>query len=270
MPCARRPIRDLDDAARKALPSNDDPKREAEEVRLGQFDPGGDVPVVEEAGFACGLQSVMDATRLAHGAIIGRDQGQNLRRTAVLGFMQLGRDLLEAKAQLEHGQWIKLLDSLHFNRRIASRFIRIARWGQQMGLSESHLVRLLPPDYNSLDIIARLDQPTFERLVGDGTISPTLQRTDIARIQRGQRVYDDEQRVRHLVPIVGKFRELVIDPGWDHGWLSLAGRGLPPYAKQSLESLRELDVAAWADEKAGCHLYLCVIITWKAAALRAR
>jgi N6-adenosine-specific RNA methylase IME4 len=38
--------------------------------------------------------------------------------------------------------------------------------------------------------------------------------------------------------------------------LSLAGRAKPGYFMQTMEQLEALDVAAWADDQVGCHLYL--------------
>ncbi len=69
------------------------------------------------------------------------------------------------------------------------------------------------------------------------------------------RVDEDEQRILNLVPVVGKFRTLVLDPAWDYDWLSIAARAKPGYAMQTIDSLRALDVRAWADEEEGCHLY---------------
>jgi N6-adenosine-specific RNA methylase IME4 len=185
------------------------------------------------------------------------DQWDVIRQTAVTGFIELGRDLHRAKAGLEHGQWINVLDSdLKFHRRVASMFMRIATWcDSQMGVIDSHLAKMLPPDYNTIDKIARLDEVTFKRLVKDGTICPTLQRNEVSSILRTTRVQADEYRILNLVPRVGKFRTIVIDPAWDYDWLSIAARAKPGYAMQTIEQLRELDVAAWADEEEGCQMY---------------
>jgi N6-adenosine-specific RNA methylase IME4 len=72
---------------------------------------------------------------------------------------------------------------------------------------------------------------------------------------RLERVQADEQRILNLAPHPGKFRTIVIDPAWEYDWLSIAGRAKPGYAMQSLDRLRDLDVAAWADDEVGCHLY---------------
>ena len=182
-------------------------------------------------------------------------QWDQIRQTAVERFVQLGRDLVKAKFDLgKRGQWVDLVESdLKFNARIAQMFMRLATCIEQKRGIASYL-KLLPPDYTTIDKLTRLDDPTFRRLIKDGTINPSVQRNEVAKLLRVLRVGADEQRVLDLVPVAGKFRTLVFDPAWDHGDLSIAARANPDYAKQSLESLRELDVRAWADES-GCHLY---------------
>ena len=186
------------------------------------------------------------------------DQWDMIRQTAVDGFVQLGLDLIAAKSQLEHGQWMAMFDEarkeLKFGLNVAQQLMRIPVWLEKLGNAQ-HLKKLLPPDYTTLAKLTRLDEITFKRLMKDGTIRPTLQRNEVAKILRVTRVQADEQRVLSLVPYVGKFRTIVIDPAWDYDWLSIGARAKPGYAMQPIEKLRELDVAAWADEEEGCHLY---------------
>jgi N6-adenosine-specific RNA methylase IME4 len=183
------------------------------------------------------------------------EQWDQLRESAVQGFIQLGNDLHAAKAELEHGQWQGLLEAdLKFRPQTSRAFMRIATWTTQ-NAGNARILKLLPPDYTTLDKITRLDALTFERLMADGTISPSLQRNEVAAILRQQRVGADEERILDLVPRAGKFRTIVLDPAWEYDWLSIAGRAKPGYAMQSIENLRELDVRAWTDEEEGCHLY---------------
>jgi N6-adenosine-specific RNA methylase IME4 len=183
----------------------------------------------------------------------------HIQEKAVTGFFDLGNVLVEAKEALVeqhgHGLWIEMCESdLKFDRRVAYKFMKLATWKTQMTLNESHL-RQMPPDYNTMYGISCLDRETFDRLYDEGIICPKLQRNEISRILRRERVEEDEERVLNIEPIVGKFRTLVLDPAWEYVWLSLAGRARPGYAMQTIEQLRDLDVAAWADEEVGCHLY---------------
>jgi N6-adenosine-specific RNA methylase IME4 len=83
-----------------------------------------------------------------------------------------------------------------------------------------------------------------------------MDRTSVNSAYRRLQQKLDERRVLGLRPIIGKFRTIVLDPAWEYDWLSLAGRAKPGYAMQTHEELLALDVKAWADEEAGCHLYL--------------
>ena len=182
-------------------------------------------------------------------------QWDHIRDTAVDGFIQLGRDLHAAKAELEHGEWTGMLvDDLNFPPRIAQIFKRIATWIDQKQVDDSYLPELLPPDYNTINVITRLDDETCTRLIEDGTICPTAKRGDISKILRLQRVKADERRILDLRPIEGKFHTLVFDPAWEYDWLSLAGRAKPGYAMQTLDQLRALDIKQWAEPD--CELYV--------------
>ena len=186
-----------------------------------------------------------------------------ITQSAVESFVAFGRELLACKAALKHGEWMQMLAvDLKFNQRIANTFMRIATWVDENGVNDS----ILPPDYNTIQMLSRLDTDAFGRLVAEGTISPTLKRDEVSSILRRERVAADEQRVLSLRPVAGKFRTIVIDPAWEYDWLSLAGRAKPGYAMQTHEQLLDLDVAAWADEESGCHLYCCVTNNFMARA----
>jgi N6-adenosine-specific RNA methylase IME4 len=148
-------------------------------------------------------------------------------------------------------------EDLKFHPHIANSFMRIAGWAERNVGNAYDLPKLLPPDYTTIDKLTRLNEPTLKRLIEDGTICPTLSRNEVAKVLRLERVKADEQRVLNLVPVKGKFRTVVIDPAWEYNQ-SIAGRAKPSYAMQALDQLRQLDVRAWADEPAGCHLYCWV------------
>lgn len=72
---------------------------------------------------------------------------------------------------------------------------------------------------------------------------------------RKLRQRQDERRVLDLRPAAGRHRTLIIDPPWDYGAMSLAGRAAPGYATMGQDELRELPVLGWAAPDF-CHLYL--------------
>jgi N6-adenosine-specific RNA methylase IME4 len=191
------------------------------------------------------------------------EQWDEIRQNAVEGFIGFGRELLACKAAVERGEWMQMLaEDLKFNQRVANTFMRIATWVDENGVNDSNL----PPDYNTIQLLTRLDNDTFARLTEEGVVSPTLKRNEVSSILRRERVAADEARVLNLVPVVGKFRTIVIDPAWEYDWLSLAGRAKPGYAMETHEQLLARDVAAWADDEAGCHLYCWVTNNFMARA----
>jgi len=66
----------------------------------------------------------------------------------------------------------------------------------------------------------------------------------------------DETAIKNKTfPVIeGKFKTILIDPPWDYGALSLAGRGHTEYATMSIEKLTALDIGKYAEDN--CHLYL--------------
>ncbi len=64
----------------------------------------------------------------------------------------------------------------------------------------------------------------------------------------------DEARVMNLQPVAGRFRTLLADPPWDEDNISEAAGH--DYALMSLDQIRAMPMAEWADEN--CHLYLWV------------
>ena len=93
----------------------------------------------------------------------------------------------------------------------------------------------------------RDEAPTLLKDVQQGNLTISQAKRKHAREQ-------DEQRILALKPITGKFRTILIDPPWNYGSLSLAGRAAPQYAVMGDEELLALPVPGWADEQ--CHLYL--------------
>jgi N6-adenosine-specific RNA methylase IME4 len=182
------------------------------------------------------------------------------KENAVEGFFRLGNSLLESKTQIDHGEWTEMVQKdLHFNPNVSRRLMRLGKWQNAHNEHVSPILGLFPPDYHTLDVLSRLHNKfpdVFDRLVEDGTICPSLQRNEVAKILRLERVQADEDRVLTLVPRPGKYRTLVFDPAWEYDWLSLAGRAKPGYAMQSLDQLRALDIKQWADQDTGCHLYV--------------
>jgi hypothetical protein len=122
------------------------------------------------------------------------------RAVAVIRFMQVGQELLDAKADLAHGEWLKLIESLHengelpFKKRVAQDLMKIAGCP---AFSKASTRRFLPPDYSTickLETLYRRFPDTFTRLIEDGTINPSLQRNEVSKLLRLDPV---DQRGKH-------------------------------------------------------------------------
>lgn len=180
--------------------------------------------------------------------------------TMVDTIIAVARDLKEAKAELDFGEFMLMFENkeVPFGRERGRVFRRIA---EDQKILEYHHDGILPPDWNTLYLLTRLAKKApqlFDELVANGTINSAMARGEISKLLRLMRVAEDEERVLNLVPIAGKFRTLVIDPAWEYDWLSIAGRAKPGYAMQSLDQLRELDLLQWVDTDEGCQLYCWV------------
>lgn len=174
--------------------------------------------------------------------------------TAIEAWLAIGRDLIAAKASLAHGEFLTMVASeLPFGKRTAQRLMKVAA---DPRLTKATHGSLLPASWRTLYELTRLPDAEFARLAEAGIIRPDLERHEVNKVRLLAKVEADERRVLDLIPIEGKFRTLVFDPAWDYDGFSLSARARSGYAKQTLEELFALDVRRWADEEAGCHLYV--------------
>lgn len=168
----------------------------------------------------------------------------------------LGRDLLAARHgpdKLPHGEFQAMVrEDLEFTPRTAQMLMKVA---SDQRLTKAKHASLLPPNWYALYLLSRLDDETFGRLVNDGTVCPDMERNAVSKVLRLAKVSEDERHVLSLVPVVGKFRTLVLDPAWEYTG-DLVGRAKPSYALQSAEQLGDLNLKQWAADD--CHLYCWV------------
>jgi N6-adenosine-specific RNA methylase IME4 len=99
-----------------------------------------------------------------------------------------------------------------------------------------------------------LDEEKFEAKVERAKKKMISAVDGTGKLERAEKRAADEERIKGLTVRVGRYRTLVIDPPWDYGALSIAGRAAPDYAVMSQEELLVLAVANWAEDAA--HLYL--------------
>jgi N6-adenosine-specific RNA methylase IME4 len=192
---------------------------------------------------------------------------------SISAIIETGKRLIEVRDRFknEPGKWSRLIGAnqwdgkglLPFGRTHVQRLIAIAANDRLC----PH-VGMLPPDSFTLHQLTKLAPERFETMLQTGAIHPGMKRTDASSETRLERVRADEARVRNLAPVMGKFRTIVLDPAWKYDWLSESAQAQPGYAMQSTDELFALDVRAWADEDAGCHLYLWTTNNFMATACR--
>jgi N6-adenosine-specific RNA methylase IME4 len=168
-------------------------------------------------------------------------------RTAIF---ETGRLLNEAKADLnQHGAWLPLLRSkqLPFSERWAQFLMYIANSER---LSNPNLSSYLPANVRTLYAISRMPEKSFQERLRNGTIHPEMALRDVAGENRKLMRFADEERVKNLSPVSGKFRTLVLDPPWKSGGNYIG----MPYATQDQDEIMHLPVPDWLDDEA--HVYL--------------
>ena len=110
---------------------------------------------------------------------------------------ETGRLLVQAKAELAHGEWQKVCASQHFHNRTAERLMAISR--DERLLNPTH-VSLLPNEWGTLYEITRLDDEAFARRLDDGTINPTMERSDLKRAQKSEKAHEaDKSRAQQVL-----------------------------------------------------------------------
>jgi N6-adenosine-specific RNA methylase IME4 len=166
--------------------------------------------------------------------------------------IETGRLLIQAKADLgQHGEWLPLLEGkqLPFSERWAQFLMEIARSDRLLNPNYSSV---LPANVHTLVAISKMPEAMFQERLRDGTIHSEMKLRDVTGENRMQMRLADEERVKTLVPVVGKFRTLILDPAWTSGGTTIG----MPYATQTQEEIMAMPVQDWLEAEA--HVYMWV------------
>jgi N6-adenosine-specific RNA methylase IME4 len=173
-------------------------------------------------------------------------------RKSAEAVLEAGRLLKEARDALPHGAFLDMIErDLPFGAGTAQRLMRIAADARIANAAHGPF---LPPSWRTLYELTKLSDHEFGAKLASGEIHPEMEHRDVARENRLTAKARDEARVLNLESAPGRFRTLVVDPPWDYGWFSMAGRGGGPYATMTHDELLALPVESWAEDNA--HLYL--------------
>jgi N6-adenosine-specific RNA methylase IME4 len=166
---------------------------------------------------------------------------------SVEAIFDVGRLLVRAKGELEHGAWEQMCDTrLPFNAPAARKLMAIANDERLLNRSRGNV---LPPHWTTLYQLTTLDDDALDSAFDDGVIRPDMERGDISARVKAQRRAARERELgakEPQVPIaefasswpqyhgdealrVGRAAEhLVCADGLMHGWNAfLAGQGTP-------------------------------------------
>jgi hypothetical protein len=89
------------------------------------------------------------------------------------GFIQVGRDLIEAKAKLGHGGFNTMFGpgGLKINQRTAELLMRVAR---HPAISNPNNYSILPPTLNALNKLSDLPAEGLQKAIDDGKVTPSM------------------------------------------------------------------------------------------------
>lgn len=143
---------------------------------------------------------------------------------SVQAIFDTGRLITEAKASLEHGDFLALVqERLPFGPRTAQRLMAVAADPRLTNTTHgSHL----PPSWRTLYELTRLDDDQFQAKIADGTIRPEMDRKDIwTAIKQGQRAARETilGGLQLALP-QKKYGVILADPEWRfEPWSRLTG-----------------------------------------------
>jgi Protein of unknown function (DUF3102) len=185
-------------------------------------------------------------------------------RQSVESIIEAGRILLQAKEDLPHGEFGRMINELlTFGPRTAQKLMEIAR---HPVISNATHVTHLPASWSTLYALTELPEEAIEELITTHRIHPDLERSDVAEIQKelGERgVYSSEAAIKAIAlltrwmshwPVSGAVGQLYYEGGLSDDNIA----ALPELASwlsglhdEIIEELRMVDEREMEAENAG-------------------
>jgi hypothetical protein len=110
---------------------------------------------------------------------------------AVGDILITGKHLIEAKANVDHADWLKLVEELPFSEDTAQRLMAIAR---HPVISNTEHVRYLPPSWGTLYALTKVPDKVLLARIKDHSIHPDMERKDVAWLLGRRRLTKQEKR----------------------------------------------------------------------------
>lgn len=186
------------------------------------------------------------------------------------GIMECGRLLTKAKAQLDHGQWLQMIESeLPFKADTAQRLMKIST---DERLTNAAHARFLPRSRETLYELTKLSTEVFEQKIADGTIHPEMQRSDITGVAKKEARTIRERVLAGMQMALPskKYGVIFADPEWqfevysrETGMDRAADNHYPTSTTDAICARPVQDIAA-----EDCSLWLCATVPMLPDALR--
>jgi hypothetical protein len=103
-------------------------------------------------------------------------------REGVQWVVEFGRSLAEAKAALNYGEWLPLLERIELGNKTALRFMTI---GSHQVLSNGAHVHHLPPSWGTLYELSKAEPKALEAAIESGEVNPSTTRAEAVKVVKG-------------------------------------------------------------------------------------
>jgi N6-adenosine-specific RNA methylase IME4 len=175
---------------------------------------------------------------------------------AVEGIVAAGREFIEAKASVDHGEFGRLAELLGMDRTTVFRFMAVA--GHAVTGNVAH-AQHLPASWYALYELTKLQAPALEAAIESGEVTPAMERKAAVQLVARYRLEEGGAGRPIVEPVTGTFRVIAADPPWRYDNRATRAAAEDHYPTLSIEQLKGLDVDGRSVEECaadGCHLYL--------------
>lgn len=182
-------------------------------------------------------------------------------RQSIDGIIQTGRLLAQAKAELPHGEFLPMVETLPFKLTMVQRLIAIAADAR---ISNAAHGPILPAHWRTLYELTKLNDETFQARIEDGTICASMERADIATAVKQSRRENRERLLGglQLALPTKKYGVILADPEWRfEPWSRQSGMDRAAdnhYPTSCIEVIASRDVVSIAADD-------CVLFLWATA-----
>jgi hypothetical protein len=133
---------------------------------------------------------------------------------SVEAILDVGRMLIQAQADVGHGNWLRLVEKLPFGESTAQKLQRIVDPEKAPHLSNPEHVPFLPASWGTLHVLSRLAPERFVAGIAAGVIRPDMERKDAEALiggigQNALRAFSGNNEYYTPLPVLDAAREVL-------------------------------------------------------------